>query len=109
MSKPKNEIKPRIKEEKEIKDKKRDKKKKEKKEKAQAAAKEPKEREKVPFEELPRKLQKRIQKRKQMKTERKTTRKLRVDWTKSDDQILEKFKQIYPEQSQDKLLMNIKY
>lgn len=36
-------------------------------------------------------------------------RKLRIDWTKSDAEILERYKAIYPEQSEDKLRENIKY
>ena len=34
---------------------------------------------------------------------------MRIDWTKDDNEILERFKTIYPEQSEEKLRENIKY
>ena len=50
-----------------------------------------------------------MEKRKRKKEEQRLERKLRIDWTKSDDEILDRFKAIYPEQSEDKLRENIKY
>ena len=36
-------------------------------------------------------------------------RKFKIDWTKPDEFILERYKEVFPEQDPDKLLENIKY
>ena len=36
-------------------------------------------------------------------------RKFKIDWTKPDEVILERYKEVFPEQDPSKLLDNIKY
>ena len=36
-------------------------------------------------------------------------RKFKIDWEKPDDVILTRYKEVFPEQSDEKLLENIKY
>lgn len=61
------------------------------------------------FEDLPRKLQKKILKRKKKRDELRMQRKFKIDWTKSDDVILERYREVFPDQSDDKLRENIRY
>lgn len=63
--------------------------------KADESVRVPKER--VPFEELPRSLQKKIEKRTKKRDELKIQRKLKVDWSKPDDVILERYKLVFPD------------
>ena len=48
------------------------------------------------FEDLPRKLQKKILKRKKKRDELRMQRKFKIDWTKSDDVILERYREVFP-------------
>ena len=61
------------------------------------------------FEDLPNKIKRRIEKRKRKKEEQRLERKMRIDWTKDDSEILERFKAIYPDMSEEKLRENIRY
>ena len=58
---------------------------------------------------MPRKLQKKILKRKKKRDELRMQRKFKIDWTKSDDVILERYREVFPDQSDDKLRENIRY
>jgi len=48
-------------------------------------------------------------KRKQKREELRTQRKYKIDWNKPDEEILVRYKEVFPEQSAEKLLENIKY
>lgn len=61
------------------------------------------------FEDLPNKIKRRIEKRKRKKEEQRLERKMRIDWTKDDSEILERFKAIYPDTCEEKLRENIRY
>ena len=50
-----------------------------------------------------------MEKRKRKKEEARLERKLRIDWSRTDDEILERYKIIYPDQNEEKLRENIKY
>ena len=63
----------------------------------------------VEFEELPRKLQKKINKRKQKREELRAQRKHKIDWEKPNEVILERYKEVFPEKTEANLLENIKY
>ncbi len=65
--------------------------------------------EKLAFEDLPKQVQRRMEKRKRKKEEARLERKLRIDWSRTDDEILERYKIIYPDQNEEKLRENIKY
>ena len=61
------------------------------------------------FKELPRKLQKKIEKRKRKREDLKLQRKQKIDFGQSDDKILSKYREAFPEMAEEKLHMQIKY
>lgn len=52
--------------------------------------------EKVPFEDLPRKVQQRIEKRKRKRAELKLQRKLKIDFDQPVERIVEKYMDVFP-------------
>lgn len=81
---------------------KKEKVKKEKKEKK--APKEAETKERVAFEDLPRRVRKQMEKRKLKRTELKTARRLKFSLDEPEEKILSKFKLVYPEQSEEQLI-----
>lgn len=64
---------------------------------------------KVPFDQLPRKVQKQMEKRKRKREELKMARKLKIDYTQPTENILQRYKSAYPEAKEEQLLEQIKY